>query len=100
MIEYEWDEAKRRWTLDVRGLDFADAHLVYEAEAKVTLVSFKKGESRWQDIALVEVKKAVLALVYTRRAHKIRIISMRKASREERQLYANRKPDRLGTREA
>ncbi len=92
-MEYEWDEAKRQWTLEHRGLDFAEAFLIYEASGKVTLSAARAAEERWQDIALVEVRDAILALVYTKRGARIRVISMRKASKKERQTYVNHQRD-------
>ena len=88
MVEYVFDEAKRQWNLDERGLDFADAGLVYENPAKATFASPQKGEARQQDIAMVELLGTVLTLVYIERGSKVRVISYRKASRKERLRYA------------
>jgi uncharacterized DUF497 family protein len=85
---YEWDEAKREANLRKHGLDFWVAHLVYENPDKVTFPVNSKQEARLLDVALVELKGAVLALVYTRRNEKIRFISFRHASRKERRSYA------------
>jgi uncharacterized DUF497 family protein len=84
---YEWDEAKREENLRKHGLDFDDADLVYENPNKVTYISQRPGEERWQDIALVEANGFILALVYTVRGYNIRIISFRRASRKERRIY-------------
>lgn len=89
---YEWDEAKREANLRKHGLDFDDADIVYEDPNKVTFSIVGRGESRWLDIALVESNGIVLALVYTVRRYNIRIISFRKASRKERQIYDNLRP--------
>jgi uncharacterized DUF497 family protein len=86
---YEWDEAKREANLRKHGYDFADADNVYESTHKLTLPETRRGESRFQDIAIVEVFGVILSLVYVRRGYNIRIISFRKASRKERIAYDN-----------
>jgi uncharacterized DUF497 family protein len=86
---YEWDEAKREANLIKHGFDFDDADIVFENPNKLTFEVEVRGEDRWLDIALVEVKGIVLALVYTVRGYNIRIISFRKASRKERRAYDN-----------
>lgn len=62
---YEWDEAKREANLRKHGLDFDDANLVYENPNKITFAQDGRGETRWRDIALVELNGSVLCLVYT-----------------------------------
>jgi uncharacterized protein len=84
---YEWDETKRASNLEKHGLDFADAHLVYENEEKLTLQSPRGVEPRLQDMALVEMAGEVLSLVYVLRGKAVRVISFRRASRRERRLY-------------
>jgi hypothetical protein len=86
---YEWDEAKREANLKKHGYDFADADSVYENPNKLTLSEIRQGESRLQDIAIVEAFGVILALVYVVRGYNIRIISFRKASRKERRAYDN-----------
>lgn len=86
---YEWDEAKRRSNLKKHGYDFADADMVYENPRKLTISSTRRGESRLQDVTIVEAFGLVLTLVYVVRGYNIRIISFRKASRKERRDYDN-----------
>lgn len=86
MIEYEWNEDKRLYNLNRRGLDFSDAWRVYEAANKITLKSPYPYEERLLDIA--EVDGCVLLLVYTMRGEAVRCISFRYAKRgRERRLY-------------
>jgi hypothetical protein len=84
---FVWDEAKRESNLRKHGLDFRDAHLVYENPDKCTYDSSREGERRWMDIAFAVVKGRLLALVYTERGEDVRVISFRPASREERKQY-------------
>lgn len=84
---YVWDEAKRKSNLEKHGLDFIDAHLVYENQNKCTYTSNRLGEQRWMDIAMAMIHGKLLALIYTLRGENIRVISFRPASREERAQY-------------
>lgn len=72
------------------GLSLADAPLVFNAPDKLTLESPKADEARLMDVAMVEVAGVVLALVYVlREPGEVRSISLRRASKQERTLYAN-----------
>ena len=85
---YECDEAKREANLRKHRLDFWAAHLVYENPEMITYRLKSVPETRFLDIALVELKGAVLALVYTIRNGNVRFNSFRYASRRERRRYA------------
>ena len=55
-----------------------------------TLQSPRADEPRLMDVALVEVAGVVLVLVYVLRGmDEVRAISLRRASKQERTLYAN-----------
>lgn len=84
---FVWNEAKRESNLVKHGLDFQDAHLVYDSPGKCTYESSRRGERRWLDVAVALVEGKPLALIYTRRGENVRIISFRPASREEREQY-------------
>lgn len=63
---------------------------MFNAPDKLTLESPRGDESRWMDVALVEVAGVVLVLVYVmRQPNTVRAISLRRASKQERKLYAN-----------
>jgi hypothetical protein len=85
---YEWDNAKREANLRKHKLDFWIAHLVYESPEKLTYRLKSEPEARFLDVALVELKGAILSLVYTIRNGNVRFISFRYASRRERRYYA------------
>ncbi len=69
------------------GLDFKDAHLIYDNPDKCTYDSSRAGERRLVDLAFAVVRGRLLALVYTERGDDVRVISFRPASREERKQY-------------
>lgn len=85
----EFDEAKRRFTRDARGLDMARAGEVL-AGATLTVVDDRKdyGEDRFITIGFLD--GSMVILVWTPRDGAHRIISMRKANERERALYTPR----------
>ena len=56
---------------------------------KLTIKSTRNDEARMMDVAMVEVAGLVLVLVYVlREPNLVRVISLRRASKQERTLYA------------
>jgi uncharacterized DUF497 family protein len=82
-----WDEAKRRSNLQKHGLDFRDAHLIYDNPDKCTYDASREDEYRLMDVALALLKGRLLTLVYMEIGEEVRVISFRHASREERKQY-------------
>lgn len=87
-MEFEWDEAKERSNIAKHGLTFALASLVFQDPN--LLESEDLGlydESRWKAIGMVGGR--LLAIIYTERDDRIRIISARGAEPYERRRYYN-----------
>jgi uncharacterized DUF497 family protein len=84
---FVWDETKRISNLKKHGLDFRDAHLVYENPNKVTYDASRFDEYRLMDVALVVIRGRLLTLVYMEIGEDVRLISFRPASREEHKAY-------------
>ncbi len=81
-----WDEAKRRANLRKHGLDFADveqvlAGITYTIEDR----RFEYGERRF--ITFGMLRDIVVVIAHTETPATLRIISMRKATRNEQILY-------------
>jgi hypothetical protein len=81
-----WDEAKRRANLRKHGLDFADvgqvlAGITYTIEDR----RFQYGERRF--ITFGMLRDTVVVMAHTETPSTLRIISMRKATRNEQILY-------------
>ncbi len=83
-MKLEWDENKRRSNLEKHGLDFLDARLVLQDNHLLKQTSYSS-EQRWLAVGLLE--EIEVTIIYTKRQDKIRIISMRRARREERRAY-------------
>ncbi len=81
-MEIEFDEAKRFWTLETRGLDFLDAPLVF-AGSHFEIEDDRKdyGEQRFRVFGELNGRRVVV--VWTPRGTKRRIIMMRHAHEEE-----------------
>lgn len=89
-MRFTCDPAKDAANIVKHGLSLTDAPLVFNAPEKLTLESTKASETRLMDIALVDVAGIVLALVYVMRGlNEVRAISLRRASKQERTLYAS-----------
>ena len=72
------------------GLSLADAPVVFDAPDKLTLASPRGDEARLLDVAIVEMTGVVLALVCVlREPDEVRAISLRRASKTERNLHAS-----------
>jgi uncharacterized protein len=83
---FEWDESKRRSNLAKHGIDFQDALRVFEAPV-FEKANRSHGEARILAVGLIEGVEIVV--VYVIRGKRRRIISARRAHRDERQDYAN-----------
>ena len=81
-MRLEWDEAKRQKTLLERGLDFADAAVVFSSE-HFDLIDDKQeyGELRYLTFGYLEAR--VVTIVWTPRSDRRRIISMRHVHDDE-----------------
>jgi len=85
-VDYEWDEAKAQTNRRNHGIDFADAATVFEDEFALTVVDDASGEERFITLGR-DAMERLLAVVYTWRGDRIRIISARKATSSERRFY-------------
>jgi uncharacterized protein len=85
MKDFEWDENKRNYNLEKHGIDFIDAVSIFDDPDRIEFENTRQGETRIQTIGMVH--DIVLFLVYTSRGRKKRIISVRRASKNERKAY-------------
>ena len=84
-MPYEWDEQKRRENRDKHELDFADIGS-FDWETALKIPSPRYDEMRWLAIGYIGLR--LYAVIYTERGDNTRIISLRKASRQEVRDYA------------
>jgi uncharacterized DUF497 family protein len=85
-MEFAWSEAKRNLNLKNHGLDFVDAVAVFEG---LTFTfeddRLSYGEQRFVTLGLLA--GVPVSIVHTENENEIRIISFRKATRRETQIY-------------
>ena len=92
-MRFEWDENKNRSNISKHGIDFEQAKKIFEDPNLLTYedARFSYGEIREISIGqllLTTQQKIIIALVvYTDRNGIIRLISARKASKQERKEY-------------
>ncbi|OJW53441.1 MAG: hypothetical protein BGO67_01715 [Alphaproteobacteria bacterium 41-28] len=86
-MEFEWDSKKNKNNIEKHGIDFADAALIFDEDMLVYEdVREDYGEKRFCGIGVLE--KIEIFVSYTLRGEKVRIISARKARKDERQKYS------------
>lgn len=85
-MEFEWDEAKRKSNLRNHGIDFVGIEKVFEGET-VTILDdrFYYGEERFVTFGLLDSR--VVTIAHTETDEVIRIISVRKATKNEESSY-------------
>jgi uncharacterized DUF497 family protein len=81
-----WDEAKRQRTLKERGLDFADANLVF-AGRSMTLPDERRDYAEPRFITAGWLRGRFVVIVWTPRDGSRRIISMRYGHADEEAHY-------------
>ncbi|MCW1430464.1 BrnT family toxin [Novosphingobium sp. JCM 18896] len=85
-MEISFDEPKRQLTLLKRGLDFARAAEIFDGTEYTWIDDrFDYGEVRYNSFGLLDQR--LIAMSWTIRDGKRRIISMRKANEREQARY-------------
>jgi uncharacterized DUF497 family protein len=85
-MRFEWDEAKRLSNLRRHGFDFVDVERIFVGNA-VTILDdrFDYGEIRFITLGMLDGR--VVAITHTETDEVTRIISFRKASKNEEEIY-------------
>jgi uncharacterized DUF497 family protein len=88
-MEYEWDAPKSHANLAKHGIDFADAVAVFEDDLALTRPdSESRGEPRFVTLGIDGLSR-LLVVVYIERDARLRLISARLATKQERNSYEN-----------
>ncbi len=96
-MKFAWDQRKSQTNIEKHGLDFADAHKVFESPMLVKLDDRKDyGEDRWVGIGLMDMRVVVITFTESKE-NTIRVISFRKATNDERKRYEQTYKDEFGT---
>ena len=95
-LRFDWDEAKNESNILRHGIDFADAYRMFAFHMMVDLDDREDyGETRYIGIGVLD--ELLATVVFTEPDEDtIRVISLRRATRYERQQYEAYLQDRLG----
>ena len=85
-MKFTWDETKRVSNINKHGLDFALTYLIFENDT----FSFEDKRTAYYEqrfITLGILHGDVVVVVHTETETEIRVISLRKANKNEQNLY-------------
>ena len=85
-MDYEWDEAKRIANLEKHRIDFREMER-FDWDSTTSEFDDYYPEPRWSAVGYIGLTPYYV--VYTIRGEKYRIISLRKATRQEVRDYAS-----------
>jgi hypothetical protein len=90
-MKFEWDTTKNDTNIKRHGIDFKDAKIIFEGYT-LTIEDdrFDYGEHRFISFGLMY--DHIIAVVHTETEEKIRIISARKATKNEQKEYFKQIP--------
>jgi uncharacterized protein len=85
---FEWNDEKARTNLKKHDVDFQEASTIFDDPMFITFLDREHsiGEERYITIGLSN-KQRLLMVAHTERGNKIRIISARKATKNEENFY-------------
>ncbi len=83
---FDWDKRKRKTNITKHGIDFSELRKVFE-KPMLTRIDNREdyGETRW--ISLGDLDGNIVVLVYTEEENSIRLISARRATKNEKSIY-------------
>ena len=87
-MDYQWDPNKAETNLRKHKVRFADAVFVFQDEAAITIedTEHTKDEDRFVTLGMDSLGR-ILVVVFTWRGNVIRLITARKATPRERNVY-------------
>lgn len=87
-MEFEFDDNKSKSNKLKHEIDFKDAQLIWDDVDRLVIPAKNTDEERF--LIIGKIKQKLWSAIYTIRAGKIRIISVRRSRNEERKLYENK----------
>ena len=84
-MDFEFDASKSKANLEKHGIDFVEAQRLWEDEDRLEIPARTEDEPRHVLIAALGQK--LWSAFFTYRRGRIRLISVRRARKEERALY-------------
>ena len=92
-MEFEWDYEKNKRNIKIHNIRFETAMNVFKDKYRLEYFDEEHSqyEERYKTIGMVNGFITVITVIYTNRKDVIRIISARKANKEEREDYYDSK---------
>lgn len=88
MLQFEWDYLKAEENFKKHGVTFDEAVAVFSDPMALTFFDTDHSENEERDRTYgISNKGRLLVVVHTERGNTIRIISARKATRNEKNIY-------------
>ena len=86
---FEWDDEKEKINIVKHGIDFATAARVFRDENRLEIYdeAHSDNEDRYITIGSIDGVTFIVMVVYTERGEAIRLISARKATKQEGRMY-------------
>lgn len=88
-MQFEWDEEKEQKNIKKHGIDFETAARVFGDENRLEFYDevHSENEDRYITIGMIDEVAYIVMVVYTEREEAIRLISARKATKQEGRMY-------------
>ncbi len=92
-MDFEWDTAKAQSNIEKHGISFVEAMTVFGDPLEVTIPDpdHSVSEARFLSLGCSE-RGRLLVVAYTEREDRVRLITARQASPEERKRYEWEQP--------
>ena len=87
MLDFEWDDDKAAANVRKHGVSFEQAALAFRDLFAVEWLDMREGYGEERIILVGTSQGQILAVVYTEREERIRIISARRATKHEKDIY-------------
>ena len=88
--EFEWDDEKAKSNLEKHGVSFEEGATIFN-DPKIATISdpdHSEDEERFISIGISAIRR-LLAVIHAYRKERIRLISVRKATKSEKKNYEN-----------
>ncbi len=97
-MKFIWNRRKNEANIKKHELDFADAFKVFASPMLVNADErHEYGEERWVGIGLMDANRVVVIVFTEPEEDVVRVISMRKATTEERENYEQELKNQFGS---
>lgn len=87
-MRFDWDEGKAKTNLAKHGVSFEEAETIFEPARPPIFDDLAHSGAEWRYFAIgFSVKRRLLVVFFTRERGVVRIISARRPTRKETEMY-------------